>query len=139
LNDIPEERFARSIQGQVLRLSERRMAAIFLHDDALWVADFIDGHGELVDAITWFRFHCGSISTGQARRRMVLDAATPLSEDVVDRIVSLQRTEGHARAPATRLFEGIAAHLSRVRFLHTAAMVACRMGRRRERPAKRAA
>ena len=35
--------FTHSIQGQILRRSERREVAIFLRDRALWVADFIDG------------------------------------------------------------------------------------------------
>jgi hypothetical protein len=110
------------------------MAAIFLHDDALWVADFIDGQGELVDAITWFRFHCGSLSTGQARRRMVLDDATPLSEEVVDRIAHLRRpAAAPARAAAMRFFGGITAHLSQIRFLHAAARVTRRIGRLRVR------
>jgi hypothetical protein len=33
------------IQGQLLRLSERREVAIYLRNDTLWIADFIDGHG----------------------------------------------------------------------------------------------
>jgi hypothetical protein len=112
LNPDPERAFTGSIQGQVLRLSERREAAIFLRDGALWVADFIDSQGELVDAITWFRFNCGSLSTWHARRRMVLESAIPLSEELVDRIERL-----HGRAPSkrrTRLFrlaKRIAVHL----------------------------
>jgi hypothetical protein len=138
LNNTPEKRFARSIQGQVLRLSERRMAAIFLHENSLWVADFMDGQGELVDAITWFRFHCGSLSAGEAHRRMVLDDATPLSEEVVDRIAHLRRpARAHAGLAVRRLIGSIAAHLSQIRFLHAAAMVT-RIGRTRERSAKRA-
>lgn len=74
------------IQGQLLRLSERREVAIFLRDGALWVADFIDGQGELVDAVTWFRFHCAALSTAQARHRMVLESGIPLSEELVARI-----------------------------------------------------
>jgi hypothetical protein len=86
----PEQWCRRSIQGQVLRLSERREVAIFLRDDALWVADFVDGDGALMDAITWFRyFNCGAQSTAAARRRLVLEAATPLSEELVERIERL--------------------------------------------------
>ena len=78
------------MQGQVLRLSERREVAILLRDDALWVADFIDGDGALMDAITWFRyFNCGAQATADARRRLVLESATPLSEDLVKRIERL--------------------------------------------------
>jgi hypothetical protein len=131
LNSNPEQQFTRSIQGQLLRLSERRETAIFLRDGALWVADFIDSKGELIDAITWFRFNCGSLSTSHARRRMVLESATPLSEELVDRIERL-----HPAAPAqtggamVRLVEAIAAHLPQSRL---AAMVARRVGRRRKR------
>lgn len=86
-----DRRFTSPIQGQLLRLSERREVAIFLRDDALWVADFVDGNGELIDAITWFRFHCAALSTAQARHRMVLESAIPLSEDLVARIESLRK------------------------------------------------
>jgi hypothetical protein len=37
------------ILGQLLWLSKRREVAIYLRDGSLWIADFIDGHGELVD------------------------------------------------------------------------------------------
>jgi hypothetical protein len=57
-----------SIQGQFLRLSERREVAIYLRRGVLWVADFVDGHGELIDPRTWFRFNCGGLATRQARR-----------------------------------------------------------------------
>jgi hypothetical protein len=80
------------MQGQVLRLSERREVAIFLRDGALWVADFVDGDGALMDAITWFRyFNCSAQSTADARRRLVLESATPLSEALVERIERLHR------------------------------------------------
>jgi len=38
----PESESAISVQGQLLRLSERREVAIYLRKDALWIADFID-------------------------------------------------------------------------------------------------
>ena len=77
-----------SLQGQVLRRSQRREVAIFLLDDALWVADFVDGRGEVIDAETWMRFNCGAAST-QARRRMALESALPLSDELVARIEAL--------------------------------------------------
>jgi hypothetical protein len=78
------------IQGQLLRLSERREVAIFLRDGALWVADFVDGKGELIDAATWFRFHCAALSSAQARNRMVLESGIPLSDELVARIELLR-------------------------------------------------
>jgi hypothetical protein len=79
------------LQGQVLRRSERREVAIFLLDDTLWVADFVDGQGELVDAVTWFRFNCGAAASVQARRRMAFESALPLSDELVARIEALRK------------------------------------------------
>ncbi|HEV2038291.1 MAG TPA: hypothetical protein VGQ96_06775 [Candidatus Eremiobacteraceae bacterium] len=88
----PARRFATSIQGQLLRWSERREVAIYLRKDALWVADFIDGHGELFDAVIWFRFNCGTPFTSYARRRMILESAMPLSGQLAARIECLHRS-----------------------------------------------
>ena len=83
----PENRATVAIQGQFLRLSGRREVAIYLRDGRLWVADFIDGRGAIVDAVTWFRFNCGTAC--QARRRMVLEGAIALSSPIVERIEQL--------------------------------------------------
>jgi hypothetical protein len=80
------------IQGQFLRLSARREVAIYLLDGMLWVADFIDGRGELFEPETWFRFNCASLAAGDARRRMLLESGLPLSADIVTKIESLHRT-----------------------------------------------
>jgi len=79
------------IQGQLLRLSARREVAIYLHRGTLWIADFIDGQGELIEPHLWFRFNCGAPGTRHARRRMLLESALPLSEEIVARIESLHR------------------------------------------------
>lgn len=82
------------IQGQLLRLNERREVAIYLRDGALWIADFVDGGGTLTDAATWFRFNCASSASWPVRRRMALESAMPLSRDLVARIEQL-----HERGP----------------------------------------
>jgi hypothetical protein len=124
---------ARPIQGQLLRQSERREVAIFLRDGTLWVADFIDGQGQVIDATTWFRFNCGTLTTSHARRRMVLESAIPLSEELVERIGRLQQpTMVQKGGSMIRLVEALAARLPRSRF---AAMVTKRFGRRRTRSA----
>jgi len=82
------------IQGQLLRLSQRREVAIYLRDGALWVADFIDGVGTLADASTWFRFNCASPASWHLRRRMALESAMPLSSVLIARIERL-----HAQRP----------------------------------------
>ena len=86
-----------SIQGQLLRLSAHHTVAIYLREGALWVADFIDGQGELVDASIWIRFNCGSLSNSHALRRMTLESAIPLSTDLVARIEGLHRAVAVSR------------------------------------------
>lgn len=114
LNPRPEAQRVHAIQGQLLRQSERREVAIFLRDGALWVADFIDGQGELIDAITWFRFNCGSLSTWHARRRMVLESAIPLPEELVERIERLGRPATALKGNVlVRLIGAITAHRKR--------------------------
>jgi hypothetical protein len=81
------------IQGQLLRRSERREVAIYLRDGRLWIADFIDGVGELSEPGAWFRFNCGTPWARRAHRRMLFEAATPLSVELAARIERL-----HARS-----------------------------------------
>jgi len=80
------------LQGQILRRSERREVAIVLLEDRLWIADFVDGEGQLVDAATWVRFNCGAASA-EVRRRMALESALPLSDELITRIEALYRSD----------------------------------------------
>ncbi len=108
MHDRSTPGFARSLQGQLLRHSDRREVAIFLRDGALWVADFIDGDGMLVDAATWFRFNCGAAASPHARRRMVLESAIPLSEDLIARIARLDEPSTmRRRGAAVRWLVGV--------------------------------
>jgi hypothetical protein len=84
-----ERRVPGQIQGQMLRLSEHHSVAIYLRDGVMWVADFVDGHGELVDANTWFRFNCGALANSHAQRRIALESATPISLELRERIEAL--------------------------------------------------
>ena len=91
------------IQGQVLRRTDRREVAIFIRDDALWIADFIDGHGELIDAVSWFRFNCAGTVVSPAERRMLLESAMPLSGELAARIeVLLQASGSTGQAPQAK-------------------------------------
>jgi hypothetical protein len=120
--------FAHSIQGQLLRQSERHEVAIFLRDGALWVADFIDGDGRLVEATTWFRFNCGPLSSSHAQRRLVLESAIPLSEELAERIERLHPSADARNAGTVALLlESVAAHLLPGRL---ASVVASRLRRR---------
>jgi len=89
-----------TILGQILRRSERREAALYLRDGVLWVADFVDGHGELVDPESWLRFNCGGASA-HARRRMALESASPVADELADRIEALHLAMAAAK-PGTR-------------------------------------
>ena len=88
----PDDRAVSAVQGQILRLSKRREAAIYLRNGKLWVADFIDGCGVLSDAATSFRFHCGSRASAHALRRMRIESAIPLHEQLERRIDELHRS-----------------------------------------------
>jgi hypothetical protein len=78
-----------TIQGQLLRRSERHEVAIYLRDGTLWIADFIDGVGELMEPAAWFRFNCGTLRARRAHRRMLLESAIPLSAELAARIERL--------------------------------------------------
>jgi len=75
----------------MLRQSARREVAIYLRHGALWVADFIDDDGQIVDAATWIRFNCGSVSTYLARLRMACESAIPVSRELSMRIERLHQ------------------------------------------------
>jgi hypothetical protein len=79
-----------TILGQIIRRSERRETAIYLRDGTLWVADFFDGRGQVADAGSWLRFNCGRASE-QARWRMALESASPVSDELADRIEALHQ------------------------------------------------
>lgn len=86
-----------SIQGQLLRRSERREVAIYLRAGKLWIADFIDGVGEIIEPAAWFRFNCGTPWARRAHHRMLFESATPLSAELAARIERLHhvaRDEG---------------------------------------------
>lgn len=121
------------IQGQMLRLSEHHAVAIYLRDGQMWIADFIDGHGTLVDATTWFRFNCGTLANSHALRRMALESATPISSMLAERIDALHRAS-LTQGPGIlgRLLESFASNLPARRWL---TMAVHRVRRRRSQQA----
>jgi hypothetical protein len=84
-------RSSRSIQGQLLRLSEHRAVAIYLREGSTWVADFVDGQGVLIDVETWVRFNCGTPTNPHASRRIARESAIPLSTELSAQIESLHQ------------------------------------------------
>ena len=121
------------MQGQMLRLSEHHEAAIYLRDGQMWIADFIDGQGTLVDATTWFRFNCGTLANSHLLRRMTLESAMPISSALAERIDELHRASVVQRSSIlSRLLGVIAANLPRSLWL---TMAAHRVRRRRSQQA----
>lgn len=117
------------IQGQMLRLSEHHAVAIYLRDGVVWVADFIDGQGALVDANTWFRFNCGNLANSHALRRMALESAMPIPTELGARIEALHATAVHRRGePLSELVAAITAYVRRSRL---ATLLVARFRRRK--------
>jgi hypothetical protein len=107
-----------SIQGQMLRRSARREVAIYLRGGVLWVADFIDGDGRIVDVATWIRFNCGSASTYQARRRMICESAFPVSRELSMRIERLHHATEAVASDRVASVTGDSTATLRSRFGH---------------------
>jgi hypothetical protein len=79
-----------------LRAGDRREIAIYLRDGTAWVADFKGSRGEISTAGAWF-----ALNRGWASRRAVLNAVTPLPQELEERIERLHRhMEEHSDAPA---------------------------------------
>jgi len=131
--NVFDRRVPGRIQGQMLRLSDHHAVAIYLRDGQMWVADFIDGQGALVDATTWFRFNCGTLANSHALRRMAIESATPIAAVLAERIDALHRASV-TQGPGTlgRLLRSFAATLPPRRWLATTAQ---RVRRRRSQQA----
>ena len=124
-----------SIQGQLLRMSEHRAVAIYLREGSMWVAEFVDGHGVLVDVDTWFRFNCGSLANPYVARRIALESALPLPADLIARIEVLHRAADRAQQrTVARWMDAIFAFLPRGRM---AMLTAGRLLSRRSRQSSR--
>ena len=103
------------IQGQMLRLSEHHAVAIYLRDGVVWIADFVDGQGVLVDANTWFRFNCGNLANSHSLHRMALESAMPISSELGVRIEALHAAAVHRRGQTlTELVAIVAASVQRL-------------------------
>lgn len=128
MTPMPDKHSQPPLQGQLLRRSNRREAAIFLRNGQLWVADFIDGDGQIVDAVTWFRFHCAGHSSLQAQRRMVRESGMPLSPELVERIERLHGPLAPVRKSSalTRVIAAIAARCLPGRMARAVIALICR-------------
>jgi len=128
-----EDRLPGRIQGQMLRLGEHHAVAIYLRDGDMWVADFIDGQGTLVDANTWFRFNCGGLANSHARRRMALESAIPISLELGERIEALHGASiAGRRQDLAGLFRAFITRLRRRRLVALVAGRFRRLGSREE-------
>ncbi len=119
MNTKYEQNGTSPLNGNLLRIGERREIAIYLRDGTPWVAEFNGGRGELFAVSAWFYLNQG----GRVLRRMDLDSIAPLSQDVVQRIERLhrrteRRNDVHAapRVPAAARLREKLARLSRSLF-----------------------
>lgn len=96
MNTKYEQNRTSPLQGNLLRIGERREIAIYLRDGTPWVAEFNGGRGELYAVSAWFSLNQG----GRVLRRMEPVSVTPLPQDVVQRIERLHcGTEGQNNVP----------------------------------------
>jgi len=79
----------RRVQGQLLQLGKQHEIAIYLRNGERWVAEFRDGHAELIDASTWFRFLTGPLRSSHRHRAAALESATELTPAVLEKIERL--------------------------------------------------
>lgn len=87
---------APSISGHMLTLGAGHSIAIYERNRYFYVAEFRDGHGELMSAATWFHFHAGGLRYCHNRRRSVLESSMPLTPEMLVIIERLHR-ESEAR------------------------------------------
>jgi hypothetical protein len=113
MESVPVSAKPARIRGQLLRLSAHHAVAIYLRDGAMGIAEFIDGHGDLVDVNSWFRFNCGSPANAYLNRRMAIESAIPLSAEVIAQIEALHCPPEHSSRPFRRMLNRLTALLMR--------------------------
>lgn len=102
MNSTRESSSARPIEGNLLRLGERREVAIYLRDGIAWVAEFNNGRASLCTPGEWYS-SSGGRALIQAQRRDAVETISPLPAGVVQRIESLHRhMEEPVVGPAVR-------------------------------------
>jgi hypothetical protein len=79
------------IDGHLLQLGEGHEVAIYTRDGVFWVAEFTDGHSELLNAATFFRFHAGALRYSNRRHAAALESAAALTPEVLERIERLHQ------------------------------------------------
>ena len=86
MNDVYETGLRTTIHGQLLQLSAEHQVAIYSRCGVSWVAEFRNGHCQITDAGTWFRFDAGALRYSHDRRTAALESATPLTPEVIAKI-----------------------------------------------------
>lgn len=81
--------------GHMIDLGPRHSIALHERNGHWWAAEFRDGHGELIYAGAWFRFHAGGLRYCHNGRAAVPSSA-PLTPDMLEKIERLHR-ESEAR------------------------------------------
>jgi hypothetical protein len=90
----PKVRIAPSINGHTIVLGAGHSVAIYKRKGEFYVAEFLDGCGELAYADTWFRFHAGALRCYNGRA--ALRRSMPLTPEMMQKIERLH-AESEAR------------------------------------------
>ena len=102
MNTTREYASATPIEGNLLRLGERREVAIYLREGVAWVAEFNNGRATLHSVSEWHSSGSGRALV-HAQRRGEVEIISPLPEAVVQRIEALhQRMARPVIGPAVR-------------------------------------
>jgi len=81
-------RTASSVYGHVIDLGVGHSIAIYERNGASWVAEFRDGHGEIMYAGAWFRLNSGGLRYCH-NHRPALQRSMPLTLEVLETIERL--------------------------------------------------
>ena len=85
----PESRAEAAINGYVIGAGSAESIAIYERNGVSWVAEFREGHGELMNANTWFYFHAERL--GYWHQRHANRSAKPLPAEMLEEIERLHR------------------------------------------------
>lgn len=96
----PETHGKASINGHLIVADGAHSIAMYERNGVSWIAEFHDGHGEVMNANAWFYFHAERL--GYWRRRQAYRSTKPLPPLILKDIERLHR-EKEARERATAI------------------------------------
>ena len=71
------------------------------------MAEFREGRGELIDAVSWFHSHLGALRYSHGRRLAALATLQPMTQDVIDQVEDLHRQAGRRDTAIAPIFAAV--------------------------------